>query len=123
MVLIPPGAVGLKFWSLRTEQPDVVIGTVLAADPDSYSLTGTDVLLPKLFPAAWNSADKSANVTLSNSDKTATLSSSVVAGVRSNRKNANGVAGKYYAEFLINSPGAGVRVGVSNSTLDVDLVA
>lgn len=146
MVLIPPGAVGLKFWSQRAERLDAVITTAFTADPGdysvtgaatssvlrvftfdattagSYALTGTDALLTKLSPFTWNPSDKSPNVTLSNSDKTATLSSSIVAGVRSIRKNANGVAGKYYAEFVIDSPGAGVRVGVSNSTLAIDSV-
>ena len=54
---------------------------------------------------AWSAGDKSANVTLSNGDKTA-LSSSGSAGVRSTQTRLNGAAGKYYAELLIDAKGA-----------------
>ena len=72
------------------------------------ALTGT--------PDAWNIYDKSANITLSNSDKTATLSSSVAAGVRSTQKRTHNVPGKYYFEFLVNNTAGAfsARVGLSN---------
>ena len=58
-----------------------------------------------LVDDAWSAGDKSANITLSNGDKTA-LSSSGSAGVRSTQTRLNGAAGKYYAELLIDAKGA-----------------
>ena len=75
------------------------------------------ILLPP--PAdAWNSADKSASIALSNSDKTATLSSAVQGAVRSSTTRANETAGKYYAEFLVvNQPTTvSFRVGIQNNS-------
>ena len=55
-------------------------------------------------PDAWNSADKSANITLSNNDKTATLSAAVTSGVRSTKKYLNGTeTNKFYVEFFLTN--------------------
>ena len=70
----------------------------------------------KIFPStadAWDGADKSATVTLSNSDKTATASSSA-GGVRSTTSHALGTAGKYYAELsfdnlITTDPAGGIK--------------
>ena len=69
---------------------------------------------------AWNVEDKSANITLSNSDKTAITSSATAAGVRSTQSNLLGPTGtgKYYSEFLVSTVGSG-NVGLNTSTATV----
>ena len=61
---------------------------------------------------AWNAADKSSSVTLSNQQKTAAHVVATIAGVRSTQTYVNGTAGKYYAEFLFTS-GAPHWVGIA----------
>jgi hypothetical protein len=72
---------------------------------------------------AWNVADKSLLVTLSNSDKTATGAGS--GGVRSTTTRANGSAGKYYAEFVFAGTGLVTAVGImpTSGTLTVNTAA
>jgi hypothetical protein len=69
-------------------------------------------------PDAWSAFDKSANVTLSNSDKTATVTTALSGGVRSTTKRTNGTAGKYYAEFVLDTPNS-VRVGIHEATATI----
>jgi len=86
--LIPPGAVGLKFW-----RPDT---------------SGARIR------NAWNVEDKQTTITLSNSDKTAATISSGGA-VRSATSYLLGTDTKYYAEFACDSGGANdPRIGVKN---------
>ena len=62
---------------------------------------------------AWNYQDKTANVTLSNNDKTATTSGTSPFVARSTKLQANGTAGKYYSELLIgSSPDTNYRFGI-----------
>ena len=67
---------------------------------------------PATTADAWNIADKSAALTLSNSDKTATIASLASSGVRSTTKYASGAAGKYYAEFLAGQVTSTQWVGI-----------
>src|SRR6187401_1050000 len=85
MPLVPPGAVGLKFWS--------------------------PVSVDKRTRNAWNVEDTSARITLSNLDRTAT--SLGTQGVRSTRTWPNETAGKLYAEFVINVVTSTSYVGLS----------
>ena len=73
--VIAPGPAGLKFWRRSAE----------------FDARTAD---------AWNVWDKTAGVTLSNSDKTATFTTGPNASVRSTTKHTSGTAGKYYAEIL-----------------------
>jgi hypothetical protein len=68
---------------------------------------------------AWSNVDKSANITLSASDKTATSAASFQ-GIRSTTSNLNGTAGKYYAEWLWGSTTAN-RIGISPTSQAVDI--
>jgi hypothetical protein len=73
---------------------------------------------------AWNIADKSANITLSNADKTATQAATNVAtGARSTKLIPSSVAGKFYAEFVIDNVvtlgNSTPLVGIKSSTADV----
>jgi hypothetical protein len=69
-------------------------------------------------PTAWNPADQSANIILSNSNLTATISTGATDNaVRSTKSHAT--SGKYYAEFTANfgaAPGADTGVGIATST-------
>jgi hypothetical protein len=62
---------------------------------------------------AWNTVDRTISVALSNNDKTAFNSGSV----RSTRKQLNGTAGKYYAEFLWSAAGTGLQTGIQDATV------
>ena len=91
-------------------------GTGSASDPTYVSAiyASAYVAFREVLPAtadAWNVNDKSANFTLSDSDKTATTSSAAIGGVRSTQQRTNGTAGKYYAEFLITNVVSG-QVGI-----------
>ena len=90
----------------------------LAGQASALSGTGTSGT-----PDAWNAGDKSANITLSNSDKTATTVSGAV-GVRSTTTHLNETAGKYYAEFSLENgiPGGIVAVGINNLTSAVNTI-
>ena len=86
-------------------------GTLAASEtPDDATMSGTVAWIT--VADAWNANDKSANVTLSNSDKTAILSSSVTAGVRSSQSNLSGTAGKYYAEFVYGASSTNAGFGL-----------
>jgi len=67
---------------------------------------------------AWSALDKSANITLSNSDKTATVTTALSGGVRSTQKRTNGTAGKYYVEFVLDNP-TSVRVGIHEASATI----
>jgi hypothetical protein len=77
MVLVPPGSAGLKFWR-SVAQP---------FDPRTAD--------------AWNVEDKSTSVMLSNSDKTATVTTGISSGVRSTRQRTSGNPGGFYAEIVL----------------------
>ena len=66
---------------------------------------------------AWSSTDKTANITLSNVDKTAMVSASAFAAVRSTTKRS---AGPYYAEFVISSVASDMRVGLKSSSSSIN---
>jgi len=73
---------------------------------------------------AWNPNDKSASITLSNSDKTVTQTETNVAtGARSTKLIPSSVAGKFYAEFVIDNivtvGNSNPFVGIKSSTADV----
>ena len=89
--VIPPGAVGLKFW-----RPDYGDRRVLSA---------------------WNNTDKR-NLTLSNNDKTASTSAFVSAGVRSTTVYPSGSSGKFYAELAIQS--ISFYAGIADTTIDAN---
>jgi hypothetical protein len=70
---------------------------------------------------AWNVNDKSPSTTMSNSDKTATTTLATV-GIRSTTLRANGTAGKYYAEFLINTASSVLgRVGITPASATINV--
>jgi len=73
--------------------------------------TWMDEVLP--YPNAWNVNDKTAPMSLSNSDKTATITASG-AGVRSTTKYLSGTAGKFYAEFKIDTFVSSGAVGIKS---------
>jgi hypothetical protein len=81
------------------------------------SVSAGHVVVAGAFKAvlnAWNSADKSTNMVLSNADMAATSSTATPGGARSITKRQNGAAGKYYAEYRINvATGANSRCGIS----------
>lgn len=67
----------------------------------------------------WNPADKDANVTLSNSDRTATTASNV-AGVRA---TLGKTSGSWYWEVTLQSVGSGaypIQIGVTNASAPLD---
>jgi hypothetical protein len=66
---------------------------------------------------AWNVGDKSANFTLTNDDKTATVATATAGGVHSTTSVLTGSAGKFYAEFLNNSNLA-TSVGIQAASAD-----
>jgi hypothetical protein len=65
---------------------------------------------------AWNGVDKSTTITLSNSDKTAAVSSAAASGVRSTTKVANTVtaSSRYYGEFKLDA--AGGQYGIKSAS-------
>ena len=65
-------------------------------------IAGAFKILPPTADA-WNYQDKSSNITLSASDKTATTTSASSGGVRSSTAITNEAAGKWYAEFVVGS--------------------
>ena len=100
--------------SLRTKAADLTY-----QGPSGFTSWMNEVIL---IADAWNVNDKSANITLSNNDKTATATSATAAGVRSVTKRLNGAAGKYYVELLlINS--AALRFGIQDLTGQIDAAA
>jgi hypothetical protein len=75
---------------------------------------------------AWNANDKTATITLSNADKTATGTTGSSEGVHSTTVRMNGTAGKFYAEFLVQNSPANSQLGIhrkaqapSNTNADV----
>ena len=62
---------------------------------------------------AWSANDKTADIALTNGDKTAATALNVANGVRSTTRRANGTAGKYYAEFKIGQIGI-ARLGIKS---------
>ena len=66
-------------------------------------IAGAFKIRPPSLADAWNIGDKSFSLALSNSDKTVTSTVNSVSGVRSTQVYTNGTAGKYYAEFLVNT--------------------
>lgn len=78
--------------------------TVTASVSAGHSvIAGAFKILPPSTADAWDVNDKSSNITLSNSDKTATTTSASAGGIRSTTKQTSGTAEKYYAEFLVGS--------------------
>jgi len=72
---------------------------------------------------AWNVEDKSATLTLSNSDKTATASGAGDA-VRSTTKQLLGTAGKFYAEFYLDTViSTGPAVGIKDVTSSLSVTS
>jgi hypothetical protein len=69
-------------------------------------------------PTSWNSSDKSANITLTNSNLTA---AGTVAGFSSVRAVASHSTGKFYYEIHLdtNPSGEDVIAGITNSTFNV----
>jgi hypothetical protein len=63
--------------------------------------------------SAWNASDKSANITLSGSNLTATTTSTAQGGVRSTTSKAAG--GKYAFEFTTTNIGANERLGIATA--------
>jgi hypothetical protein len=82
---------------LTTTQDDDLIVAMAAGGQEAAWSAFTNV-----GASTWNPADKSANITLSASDQTATTTSATSAGIRSATPHLNGTAGKYYAEWLLN---------------------
>ena len=81
----------------------------------------TSITTPDFVPTTarcLESFDKSANVTLSNIDKTATVTTALSGGVRSTTKRTNGTAGKYYAEFVLVTPNS-LRVGIHEASATI----
>jgi hypothetical protein len=70
---------------------------------------------------AWNVNDKSANITLSNNDKKAVLSTAATAAVRSTQVNANTTP--YYAEFVLDALPCQVGMKASGASLTDPLSA
>ncbi len=66
---------------------------------------------------AWNPLDKSAEITLSNSNLTATSTVAATHGVRSVKGNS---AGKWYLEYVPAALGTYCDIGISNSSLVLD---
>jgi len=89
-----------------TQDDDLIVAMCAGGQEASWSnFNNTD-------PGTWNSADKSANITLSNGDKTATTSTSAFASVQSITKHNNETAGKYYAEFKIDATSTSCSYGI-----------
>ena len=65
---------------------------------------------------AWNVNDKTASITLSNNDKTATFTAAGQQAVRSTQLRANGSAGKYYVEFRYGGSAVADYVGVEKAS-------
>jgi len=104
------GATGnLVAFSFTAASHGLVMGAFKLAPPPSVA-------------DAWNVNDKTATITLSNSDKTATLTTGVSAGIRSTQARTNGTAGKYYAEFVVGSNNIG-RVGIQTTSASVSSFA
>jgi hypothetical protein len=86
---------------------------------DNSVLKYNEYLVRTIVPPvddAWSNAEKSANVSLSNSDKTATLTSAVLGGVLTTQKRVNGAAGKFSAEFTVNGTITGWGAGGQSAT-------
>ena len=75
---------------------------------------------PAPAPDAWNNTDKSADITLSNNDKTATTAEAIALGIRSTTKRVNGTAGKYYAEFLCTQFSGNATVGIQATSATIN---
>jgi hypothetical protein len=67
---------------------------------------------------AWNLKDKSANITLSNADKTATVAATGASGVHSTQTRMSATAGKYYTELKVEVAGGqlGTQVTATDET-------
>jgi hypothetical protein len=91
----------------------------------SSALHGITVMAFKHPPLptadAWNINDKTANLTLSNSDRTATSTNATDAAARSTktRPYTGGADGAYYAEFLLGSATTVYGVGICPMTSGV----
>jgi hypothetical protein len=76
-------------------------------------IAGAFKIKPYSETTAWNPFDKTATMTLSNSDKTATSSSGINQTVRSTRSNTTG---KYYAEIKVNAAVAGSNYSIKTKS-------
>jgi hypothetical protein len=85
-------------------------------------IAGAFKIAPPSISDAWNANDKSASITLSNSDKTATTTATST-GVRSTTVHPNGTAGKYYAEFLLSTRTSNPKIGIKSKQSGVSSLA
>jgi len=83
---------------------------------DNGTLRYNEYSIPQPTADAWNVNDKSVNVDLTNSDRTATANSGTVGGVRSYQTRTNETAGKYYWEYVLvgGTPNFGARALTEN---------
>ena len=65
---------------------------------------------------AWSSDDKTANIALTDADKTATTTSGTAAGVHSTTSHLQGSAGKFYAEILVGTRTANAQYGTQRTS-------
>jgi len=118
-----PGALALnnEYLFFQIEWQETVAGTS-NSDTVLFRIgSSTSITTPDFVPAtldAWSSFDKSANVTLSNIDKTATVTTALSGGARSTTKRTNGTAGKWYAEFVLVTPNS-LRVGIHEASATI----
>jgi hypothetical protein len=90
---------GGKLWERHSTSGWRIAGT--GASDLAFELGGVETLLST--DDAWNIKDKSTSITLSGGDKTATSTVVAAADVRSTTSRKQGVAGKYYAEFVFST--------------------
>ena len=102
------GSMGTTVVTVRTELADLIY-----AGP-----VGFTSWMGEVIPTAdaWSAADKSSNITLSNADKTAALSTSLNGAVRSTRAVSGG---KFYGELLVGDMSGGPPHGIKLNSLPV----